>query len=341
MTIEELWREIEAEAEIDGGSGWLLRRATASTGHPLLVALEPATRMRTLLLPAPKSEVPPRRDWPECRGLELQMVSVGGATHLAVRLREAGSADVFTTLAQDVAQRVAVAERTGDAVAALLGQLRRWQHFLAAANVGLSKEEERGLWGELHVLRAHLIPALGAGDAVASWKAPSAAHQDFQRPAGALEVKTTAAKQPGSVRITSERQLDETGVGALYLCVVIVDEREVAPASAVAGVSLPQLVGDLRHQLSLDTATLSAFDQRLIEGRYFDMHATRYEGRRRTVRSELVFEVRSDFPRLIERILPAGVGDVSYALNLASCAPFTCTSDQMIAALMRPETLNF
>jgi hypothetical protein len=32
-----------------------------------------------------------------------------------------------------------------------------------------------------------------------------------------VEVKTTAAKQPQSVRITSERQLDDTGVGALFL----------------------------------------------------------------------------------------------------------------------------
>lgn len=333
MTIEELWREIEAEAAADDGSAWLLRRATGTPGHPLLVALEPSTRIRTLLLPAAKSEVPPRSDWPECRGLELQMISISGATHLAVRLRDAASADVFTVLAEDVVARVATATRTADAVAALLGRLRHWQQFLAAAQVGLSREQERGLWGELHVLKTHLFAATGAGEAVAAWKAGSAAHQDFQRATGALEVKTTAAKQPQNVRITSERQLDDTGVGALFLHVVAVDEREVAPTRTAPGTSLPGMVNDLRIGLASDPPTLAVFEDRLLECGYFDLHAPRYEGRRRTVRGEQTFRVVDDFPRLVEGALPAGVGEVSYALSLAACAPFVTTIPEMLAAL--------
>jgi hypothetical protein len=332
MTIEELWKEIEAEAAADDGTAWLLRRATAAPGHPLLVALEPATRIRTLLVPAAKSEVPPRRDWPECRGLELQIVSIAGATHLAVRLRDAASADVFTALADDVAPRVAAATRTVDAVTALLGRLRRWQQFLAAAQVGLSREEERGLWGELHTLKTHLIASLGAAEAVAAWKAGSAAHQDFQCPAGALEVKTTAAKQPQSVRITSERQLDDTGVGELFLHVVAIDEREVAPVGTAPGTSLPVLVGELRIVLAA-TATLAVFEDRLMECGYFDLHAPRYEGRRRTVRSEQTFRVAEGFPRLTETMLPPGVGDTSYAVSLAACAPFSTGIPEMLAAI--------
>ena len=299
----------------DDGTAWLLRRATAAPGHPLLVALEPATRIRTLLVPAAKSEVPPRRDWPECRGLELQIVSIAGATHLAVRLRDAASADVFTALADDVAPRVAAATRTVDAV-----------------TVGLSREEERGLWGELHTLKTHLIASLGAAEAVAAWKAGSAAHQDFQCPAGALEVKTTAAKQPQSVRITSERQLDDTGVGELFLHVVAIDEREVAPVGTAPGTSLPVLVGELRIVLAA-TATLAVFEDRLMECGYFDLHAPRYEGRRRTVRSEQTFRVAEGFPRLTETMLPPGVGDTSYAVSLAACAPFSTGIPEMLAAI--------
>jgi hypothetical protein len=56
-----------------------------------------------------------------------------------------------------------------EAVATLLGQLVRWQKFLAASVEGLSDEAQRGLWGELHCLRERLLPALGAA-AVAGWK---------------------------------------------------------------------------------------------------------------------------------------------------------------------------
>ncbi len=44
-----------------------------------------------------------------------------------------------------------------------------------------------------------------------AWRGPEPAHQDFQFTSGAVEVKATAAKQPQSVRITSERQLDDNG----------------------------------------------------------------------------------------------------------------------------------
>jgi hypothetical protein len=332
MRIEELWKEIEAESSTDGDDAWIIRRAIVAPGHPLLVAVEPATRIRTLLLPAAKSEVPPRRDWPQCRGLELQMISIAGATHLAVRLRDSASADVFTALAEDVAPRVAAATRTVDAVTTLLGRLRRWQQFLAAAQEGLSREEECGLWGELHLLKTQLISALGSSDAVAAWKAGSSTHQDFQCPAGAIEVKTSAAKQPQSIRITSERQLDDTGVGALFLHVVAVDEREVAPASTAPGTSLPSLVAEIRFTLA-NTPPLAIFEDRLIECGYFDLHAPRYEGRRRTVRTEQTFRVVDDFPRLTESILPPGVGDTSYAVSLAACLPFSVTTPEMLIAL--------
>jgi hypothetical protein len=332
MTIDELWRALEAEAAVGNSDAWLLRRATPSPGHPLLVALEPGTHIRMLLLPAAKSDVPPRRDWPDCRGLELQMISVAGATHLAVRLRDSGSGDVFTTLAEDMAPRVATATRTSEAVAMVLGQLRRWQQFLAAAQVGLSLEQERGLWGELHALSTAIIPAMGGAAGVEAWKAGSAAHQDFQRPGGALEVKTTAAKQPQTVRITSERQLDESGVGALFLLVVTVDERDVAPTGTAQGKSLPGLVAEVRGLLAGDAA-LALFEDRLSASGYFDLHAPRYEGRRRTVRREQTFRVEESFPRITEKTLPAGVGNVCYELSLAACVPFSSDFPSVVAAL--------
>src|SRR5262249_23565936 len=147
--------------------------------------------------------------------------------HLAVRLRDPLCADVFSALAEDVAPRVAVASQPQEAVLTLFDRLRRWQQFLTAAGDFMSLEAQRGLWGGLHVLRAHLLPAFGAAAALPAWKAGAAAHQDFQFPAGSMEIKTTAAKQPQSIRITSERQLDSTGVGALYLQVVVVDERDL------------------------------------------------------------------------------------------------------------------
>ena len=331
MTIEELWLQMEAES--GANVAWLTRFARPQSGHPLLVALEQPTRARALLVPVPKAAVPPRHEWPECRGLDLISVSLASQPHLGVRLRDPACADVFAALAEDVAPRVASACGAIQAVAELLGRLRRWQQFLTVARSLLSIEAQRGLWGELHVHRAHLMPALGAAATVAGWKASAAAHQDFQFSGGAVEVKTTAAKQPQSVCITSERQLDDTGVGKLFLHVVVVDEREVPSGGTVPGRSLPEIIADTRTELSADIVALAAFNDRLLDRGWLDAHASRYEGRRWTVRGERTYQVRQGFPRLVEVDLPTGVGDVSFSLSLAACEPFSTPVTGMLGAL--------
>ncbi len=145
-------------------------------------------------------------------------------------------------------------------------------------------------------------------------------------------MKTTAAKQPQSVRITSERQLDVTGVGQLFLHVVVVDEREVSPDTNAPGQSLVGIVAEIRSAVTGDPIALAEFNDRLLDAGWLDSQAGRYEGRRWTVRHEITYRVSEGFPRLTERNLPAGVGDVNYALNLAACDPFAVTTTEMVAA---------
>jgi hypothetical protein len=250
-----------------------------------------------------------------------------------VRLRDSTCAGVFTALAQDLDTRLALTTGTEQAAAELFGRLKLWQQFLKAWQDGMGPEARRGLWGELHFLHAHLLPVLGASGAVKGWKAGAAAHQDFQFPHAAAEIKTTAAKQPQSIRITSERQLDETGVGALFLHVVVVDEREVPVAAGTPGQSLPALVGTLRVALGGDAPTLALFNDLLFHRGWLDEHAPRYESHRLTVRNELSYRVQAGFPRLIESNLPAGVGDVNFALVLAACGPFAVPLSEMLETL--------
>ncbi len=236
-------------------------------------------------------------------------------------------------MVEDVAPRVATANGAKEAASALFGRLRRWQHFLTAGLEGLSLEAQRGLWGELHVFLTHLMPILGPAATVGGWKASAAAHQDFQFSAGAVEVKTTAAKQPQSVRVTSERQLDDTGVGALFLHIVVVDEREVATGSNVPGLSLSTLIAEIRAHLANDVIAITTFNGDLLDRGWLDAHSDRYEGHRWTIRAEHTFQIRQGFPRVVESDLATGVGDVNYGLNLAACAPFTTNIAAAVATL--------
>ena len=317
MRIEPLWQALEADALAgeQGLSGWLLRLARPLPSCPLFVGLEPASRRRAVFLRLAAEWVPARRRWPRCRGLEAVAVRIEQETHFGVILKESRFSDVFTALAEDLDRRVAAAAGAAEQAKVFLGQLARWQKFLSASHDGLGEEEQRGLWGELHFLRTHLLTGLGA-NAVTGWKGGEKAHQDFQFATGAAEVKTTLAKRPQVVRITSERQLDSSGWRALFLHVVALETRDGG------GETLPALVATLRSTLAGEAAALESFEDGLLAYGYLDAHSGRYAERGYLVRSEATFKVRRSFPRLVEKDLPAGLGEVSYGLSLAALETF-------------------
>ncbi len=333
MKIEEIWCELEAESKAGSASAWLTRFALPQPSQPLLVALESSMNRRALLLPLPKSAIPAKRDWPVCRGVEVFSIAFSGEAHLGVRLLDRACVDVFAALAEDLAPRVAVTSDACTAAKVMLARLRRWQKFLAAGAAGLSIEKQRGLYGELYTLRAHLLPALGASISITNWRAPLAAHQDFQFKAGAVEVKTTTAKQPQSVRITSERQLDDSGIPSLFLHVVVLDEREVEGPGLSHGESLPDIVRSLRDLVQADERVSETFDDRLLEAGYLDSDAPRYETRLFALRGEHSFCVKNGFPRLVERNLPVGIGDVAYMLSITACEAFALPTAKVMEIL--------
>lgn len=317
-TIERLWKEMEAE----GGSSWLMRLSRKEGKNPLVIALEPQNGARGFLLPVPEIELPPRREWPECRGLEWLTVELGGVVHWGVRLRDRLCLDVFTALAQDLDRRLTFVAGVEPAAAELFGRLKLWQQFLKAWHDGMGPEAARGLWGELYFLNDSLLTILDPETAVKAWTAGTGAHQDFQFPNASVEIKTTAAKQPQSVRITSERQLDETGAGELFLIVLTVDDREIPSGGTASGISLPQMIESVRTALAVNLRSLLLFNDLLLQRGWMDEFASHHESRCLTLRDELVFHVLPGFPRLVEADLPTGVGDVNYALSLPSCEPF-------------------
>ena len=316
-TMNDLWAAMERDAAgaQHAAGGWVLRLASPVAGCPLFAAIELTSRRRAVLLRMPIELVPPLRRWPHCNGLEPLKLVVEGVEHFGVVLKDANFTDVFIALAEDVAKRVLDATSPPSQVSAFFGQLSRWQKFLAAPRAGLTQEAQRGLWGELWCLREHLLPTLGL-QAIAGWKGPEQAHQDFQFPSGAIEVKTTIATQPQVVRISGERQLDDKTWPTLLLHVAALDALDGN------GESLPSMVASLRTKLAADLTAIDLFEDRLLLVGYLEAHVERYVGLGYRVRSETTFHVREGFPMLTERDLPPGLGDLSYGLSLAACEAF-------------------
>lgn len=331
--IDSLWQSVEQDAQGVLEEKWVLRRVLPQGMHDLSVGVETPDGRRLLVLRTNRLALPAPRALPDCRGLETFVRHGASADEgvLGVALKEPRYADVFSALVTDLAGRVEAATSAGDAVAALLGQLRRWQAFLAAAAETLSEEAQRGLWGELHLLREHLLPAFGTS-VVAAWQGSRAAHQDFQFATGAIEVKTSAAKGPQTVHIASERQLDDKGVPALFLHHLSLDAREDG------GESLPAMIESVRGVVAGDIAASEGLEEELLAAGWLNANAERYSRKGYTVRESNFFRVAPGFPRLLEADLPDGIGDVSYLLSIIACRPFGLPASDVLKILASPSS---
>lgn len=219
---------------------------------------------------------------------------------------------LFCTLLADLLSQLPLAG-SGPA-AALARRLSAWQRMLSRGiPTGLTPEERAGLYGELLVLRDLMLPAAGS-DAVRAWSGPSGAPHDFMYLSALVEVKTVSRQAQAGCRISSEEQLDATGLRALFLVHQVAD-------SAAAGFTLAELIDELRND-PLVRAELACFENCLLEYGWLDAHRDQYSQDRYALARRRCFDVRDGFPRLVPSALPPGISAVSYHLDLASCGPY-------------------
>ena len=193
--------------------------------------------------------------------------------------------------------------------------LAKWQFFFEKyGEKGLSPTEQKGLYGELWILR-NLLGFMDLYKALHGWTGVQKTNHDFQYSNGALEMKTTSAKQHQKVHISSEKQLDDEGLPALFLALLVVNEIQHV------GESLPKIVKDLRRLFSADIGIALLFEEKIQSSGYLDVHESKYTSRY-VKRYCKVFKVQEGFPRIIHKNLPNGIGDISYSVAVSACKDF-------------------
>ncbi|GAA4896231.1 PD-(D/E)XK motif protein [Streptomonospora salina] len=262
---------------------------------------------------------------PRAAGLEMNLSAVSRLEYeLQVVLTANDLREVFNPLVTDVAETVRESSGAAEALTAAVDRFERWQELLrAVSREGLSPDSRRGLVGELLVLRTHFLPVLAEADAVEAWTGPSGAHQDFQTRGGAVEVKTSTAKRPQSVRIAGERQLDDTGTPALMLALALVDERRGG-----SGESLNRIVDGVRDAIT-SPAVRAWLEGRLIQAGYLPSRRDLYQEPRYTLRDLKFWHVRGDFPRIVEADLRKGVGDCAYHVSTSGLDGYQASTDEV------------
>jgi len=231
--------------------------------------------------------------------------------------------DIFSLFIQNILEEIEKSVTESEAIKTTLNVVSKWKKLFDKINFnGLSLEQQKGLIGELLFLNTLLGDEKTIANALNSW---TGAEQDFQAKDFTLgsvgvEVKFTASKQP-RIKVSNERQLDAENLSQLFL---ILYSTEAVKDN---GISLNSIVEQTRQKISTDEER-SLFNAKLQLNGYFDEDKEHY-GRMYSLKRTFLFNVSSEFPKIIKGQLPLGIYDTSYSIEISAVENF----------IVEPETI--
>ncbi len=312
--IENIWLDLEADAS--NHSGLLYKRYSAEVLPDVYIALKSPEKLRCIAASLSSSLEFNAKRWNKFRDIKIQRIpdqNDKNKQFLLVILLSSQHKDVFSTLCEDLIMKVSDVNEENILVQELILRLDKWHLlFEKLGRQGLSEEAQRGLYGELYFLKKFLNKTTDAEYCVNSWRGIEKAVQDFQYSDWAVETKTTSGKNQQKLQIASERQLDTSLVPNIYLLHLSLEVRENH------GETLNHLVEELSDLITQSPAALSMFKLKLLEAGYFSHHHGEYEETGYSIRQENIYKITDDFPRITEKMIPAGVGDVRYSLIISA-----------------------
>ena len=312
MKIETIWEELENDKSFQ--AGMLYKRFSAKVKPDVFVALKAPERLRCISFLISSASNFDADHWNKLRDIKLELSPDErnpNKQFLLFLLLNRQHKDIFTTLCQDLIYQVSEISDENDLIEKLIQRLAKWQSlFEEIGRQGLSDEAQRGLFGELYFLRKYLPRSKNYVHCIKTWTGPENSVQDFQFTNWAVEVKTTHGNNHQKILISSERQLDDSVIPTIILYHLSLDIREGN------GETLNRLIESIYTVLKEDFVATNLFKMKLMEYGYFDIHKNLYDDNGYTIRQENVYSVSGDFPRITEKQIPKGVGDVKYTIIL-------------------------
>lgn len=310
--LNKLWQSLENDVQLDKG-GLLLRKLHSCGLH---VGIDLLNNQRILAIEVRDTSKIIVKDLPRWKGVDLEIMKLDAEKKaLLLRLVDKENTDIFNALIRDFDASLTEARNLDDSLGLFIDCLERWRVFFDKyVSDILSQEAQRGLFGELFFLYEHVLTTTDYVKGVHYWRGHDRKNQDFSFPGGNIEVKTTIKKEHKSVVISSEKQLDDSGLVSLYLYCLAINSADKQ------GCTLPQMIKDIRNKIAVSSSAVLIFNRYLNQAGYLDEHDKYYMDSGYIPEREYFYKIRMGFPRIIS--LPAGVGDIKYSILLSSCTDF-------------------
>ena len=188
----------------------------------------------------------------------------------------------------------------------------KWSSFfINKKNDGLTKDDVKGLIGELIYLKNLLIDTtLNVDDVLLSWRGPYDDGHDFVFDFTDFEIKTIE-KTKNNVRISSEFQLDSEKGKKIELVVISVE------FDIDNGISLKSITNEIKSLVLDKFGDISIFITALSQKGLIVGDLERYDIYRFTPVLETTYDSSNDtFPKLIKSQLPEQINKLKYNIRL-------------------------
>ena len=259
-------------------------------------------------------------------GVEIRVLeSYEGKKDITIILSDNDLLDVFILFIEDLIRGLELVNDENDVPLHVNEKVDYWGKLFARIKGELlSKERQRGLYGELTFLSTLLKRSSDHDKCVLSWTGPEGANQDFNNELSAVEIKVSKATKP-SVNIASELQLDWTKLESLFLYVFHIDEIS-------NGIdTLEKLIEDIKSIIRNQSELMQLFEGKLDQVGISRGEEKLYNNIGFIIRSQRAYKVGEGFPVLTKDIIANdAIHNVKYQIDLTACEPFEMVQEEVI-----------
>lgn len=262
------------------------------------------------------------------KGLFIELFEFEEKKELHIFLLDIHLKDIFSLFIENIIDVISKSITENEALIETSNIVLKWKKLFDKINFnGLSKEQQKGLLGELLLINSILNEEISIDKLLDSWTGPEYDDKDFLFGSIGIEVKLTSSKLP-KLKISSERQLDNQNLMNLFLILYIVEEVKDK------GFSLNSLIDQIRIKIKPNQNALKFFNERLCLIGYFDEDFENYN-QQYAIRKRNCYEVNLNFPRLVSKDLPVGLFETKYSIELSAIEPFILGYETILELIKR------
>lgn len=245
----------------------------------------------------------------EFQGVSIELLNYPDYKELTFILIDNELEEIFYLFIENLFENIQILENEEKVIINTSSTISKWKRLFDKIRPNLlTEEQQKGLIGEILFIDLLIKKGVSTSVSLNNWFGPDFFNKDFIIENTGFEIKATSQDRP-IIKISSEQQLDKQDLKLLVLVQFVLEERKNN------GSSLPEIINDLRETLKNDHAEKIIFENGLLKTGYNDTDASKYT-RKYEVIEIAMYKVEESFPKITKSILPKGVFNSVYNLEV-------------------------